>query len=186
MNDEKITTKETIEAFAAANDITIEAVFVPWSRSRSFKAGKPVSERNLNWRVTLKKGARTLLETDYSAGCGHCPSYKQNARWTIDYTKVIEMECETGFAHNGASWGPLVDRKRPIKPDVASVLHSLCSDADVLNHSRFEDWASELGYDADSRSAEKTYRACLDIALALRNGLGEKLFADLQEEVSGY
>ena len=36
-----------------------------------------------------------------------------------------------------------------------------------------EGWAADLGYDTDSRSAEQTYRACLEIGLKMRNGLGD-------------
>ena len=68
----------------------------------------------------------------------------------------------------------------------ADVLHSLVSDSDVLNYNSFESWASELGYDLDSRKAEGIYRACLSFSLALRNGLGEQLLADLREAVQDY
>ena len=43
-----------------------------------------------------------------------------------------------------------------------------------------------LGYDPDSRKAEGIYRACLELALKLRNGLGEKLLAELREAVADY
>ena len=184
--EEKITTRETIEAFAAANNLTIETIFVPWSQSRSFKANEPVSKRNLNWRVTLKNGARRILETDYSAGIGHCPSYKQNAKWLNDYTKAIKLETENGFPCRVMPSYESLDRKRPILPGLADVLYSLANDSDVLDYSNFEQWAREFGYEEDSRSAEKTYRACLNIALSLRNGLGEKLLAELREAVSGF
>jgi hypothetical protein len=39
----------------------------------------------------------------------------------------------------------------------------------------------QIGYDPDSRSAEKVCQACLKIALELRNGLGESNLARLRE-----
>lgn len=39
----------------------------------------------------------------------------------------------------------------------------------------FENWASEYGYDTDSRKAESIYQACLDIALKLRGDIALKL-----------
>lgn len=40
----------------------------------------------------------------------------------------------------------------------ATVLDALVSDASTLTEGAFEDWASALGYDPDSRKAERTYR----------------------------
>jgi len=49
------------------------------------------------------------------------------------------------------------------RPD--AILDCLVSDAwSVLNSRGFEDWANELGYDPDSRKAERTYNACRETA----------------------
>lgn len=61
----------------------------------------------------------------------------------------------------------------PPQPDPVDVLYSLVMDSDVLNYGTFEYWASEFGYDADSRSAESTYRACLETALKMRAAIGD-------------
>jgi len=46
-------------------------------------------------------------------------------------------------------------------PDAADVLSCLLSDAtSVENATDFEDWATENGYSADSREAERIYQAC--------------------------
>ena len=180
-------TKESIAAFMKENGLTLESVFVPWSRSRSFVDGTPAHKRNLNWKVTLKRNGRDVLTCDYSAGIGHAPSYsaKMMGRgFTVDDEAALLIETEQGFA--ASRIGDYADRKRPILPETASVLSSLAMDSDVLDYRSFEDWAPELGYDSDSRAAEKIYRACLEIALALRNGLGESLFAKLRDAVSGY
>ncbi len=52
-------------------------------------------------------------------------------------------------------------------PDPLDILWAISRDGDAIEMT-FEDWASELGYDVDSRKAEKTYRACQDNALRLR------------------
>ncbi len=45
-------------------------------------------------------------------------------------------------------------------PTLEMVLDSLASDAaSYLNSRSFEEWASDLGFDPDSRKAEKTYNA---------------------------
>lgn len=52
-------------------------------------------------------------------------------------------------------------------PDPIEILWAIARDGDALE-STFEDWASEYGYDSDSRKAEKIYRACQDGALRLK------------------
>lgn len=48
------------------------------------------------------------------------------------------------------------------EPSLSGVLSSLVSDATSLYNARdFEEWASELGFDPDSRKAEKLFRRTL-------------------------
>lgn len=183
-------TKESIEAFAKANGIEVKSTFVPWSQSRSFKAGAKTTDRNLNWKVTVSRNGRDFLTCDYSAGIAHAPSYKQRLGrngLTMDDAKALEYETERGFpafvAHGFQGRKP---DSKPILPSPADVLYSLVSDSDVLNHSTFESWSEDLGYDADSRKGEAIYRECLSQALKLRNGLGEALLAQLTEVVQDY
>lgn len=178
-----MTTTETINAFMAENDLAITAEFVPFSKSRN--AGN--KDRSLNWRVTLQHKGRDVLKTDYSAGIAHCPGYKQ--RMTGDVHHVVEYETENGrrgWWSDGFNRAMARGDRTPIAPDAASVLHSLILDADVLDHPTYEDWAADFGYDPDSRKGEAIYRACLEIALKLRAGLGEALLAKAREAVQDY
>lgn len=51
----------------------------------------------------------------------------------------------------------------PATPELADVMHSVVSDADTVRHGQtFDDWCEELGYDTDSRKAEKSFNACRD------------------------
>lgn len=51
------------------------------------------------------------------------------------------------------------------EPTLADVVYSLASDASAADTARdFADFCADFGYDTDSRKAERTYRACLDIA----------------------
>jgi hypothetical protein len=73
-----------------------------------------------------------------------------------------------GSAHDGR----LLDGKKP-QARALDVLLSLLSDASTYdNSSGFEDWASELGMDPDSRSALKTYQQVDKQAAKLRKLLG--------------
>jgi hypothetical protein len=184
-------------AFAEAHALTMTAAFVPYSQSRNAKPGKDGKPwLSLNWRITLSREGRPFLETDYAAGSGHAPASKASASKlraapyseTVARQKLIEAECERGRPMTWLFAGR--DEPAPngaaILPDLADVLYSLSSGADVLNSASFEDWAGEFGYDVDSRSAEATYRACLEIALKLRGALGDSGLSALAEACQDY
>lgn len=182
MND----TQETLPECIARLGLSVTSKFVPFSKSRNAKE----SYRSLNWRVTVHfnnpdhgpnwQGA--VVSTDYSAGIAHCPAYKASAKVygganSVMRSEAIERETEIGRkAQNGA----------PILPDSADVIYSLILDSDVLEYSSFEEWASSFGYDPDSRNAESIYRACLEIALQLRNGLPKTVLDALRAAAQDY
>ena len=91
MND-TTTPRQRIEALAAELGLTMTTVFVPWSMSRN----KGEKQPSLNWMVTLHLAGKPILTTDYMAGSGHCPSYRQG-RLTIAQDKAIRSECERGM-----------------------------------------------------------------------------------------
>lgn len=180
--------KERIIAWAEKHGVTMRAEFVPFSQSRNKGEKSP----SLNWRVTLERNGRDILTTDYSAGCGHCPSY--GPQYGADsYEKNRETrarvahECETG--RKCGKYYENIDYTRKgaaILPDLDSVLWSLSMDYSVLDYSSYEGWASEYGYDLDSRKGEAIYRACLEIALALRAAFGDAAMAELAEAGQDY
>lgn len=188
------TTKDRILSVAADLGLTMTTKFVPWSQSR--KAGE--KQPSLNWLVTLHKRTRdakdpgpAFLTTDYMAGQGHCPAYKASVKElghqnSLARDEVIRWECEHGLKSVSRVSMGIVGGTTPIVPDFADVLHSLVSDSDVIDYGTFEEWAGELGYDTDSRAAEKTYQACLAIALKLRNALGEAGLTALREACQDY
>lgn len=161
--------------------ITMKAEFVPFSRSRNKNDKSP----SLNWKVTILKDGREVLTTDYSAGCGHCPSYKQADR-SVYQAEIVAFECENGLEANANGRTIRAFPKTPIIPKLTDVMYSLLMDADVLNAFSYEDWASNLGYDPDSRKGEALYRQCLDHALKLRNGIGQSTLDVLSEAFQGY
>jgi len=168
--------KQEITNWIVKNNANIESVFVPFSQSRN----KDEKNKTLNYKVTVKKGNRPFLIIDYSMGSAHCISDKVEKLTPYEKRVAIAEECEKGKS-------PLFGYNRKIaKPDLVDVLYSLSSECDALNYSSFEQWASEFGYDTDSRQAEKIYRACLETALKMRNGFGEKAIAELQEACQDY
>jgi hypothetical protein len=179
--------------------LTVDSVFVPWSKSRNAKqptkdryavVGRDTrvthpEDRSLNWQVTLKQDGRKVITTDYSAGIAHCPSYQAHkpgtCRWTNDAVADLITETETGkTARKHGLTGA------PILPSSADVVYSLVSDASVLDNSGFDQWCGDYGYDPDSRKAETIYRACLDIALALRAAIGDSGLTRLRDAAQDY
>ena len=186
--------KTEIEAFADENKITIDAVFVPFSHSRNKTEKNP----SLNWVVTVKRQGRPIFFVDFTSGSGNCPANKSRSpiRWPYPENqwkwRAIAWECENGYP---AQWDAYLgdfnrveDQKksRAIKPEKCDVLYSLACDSESLDYPSFEDWAECFGYDPDSRKGESIYRACLEIALKMRAGLGEAALTALREACQDY
>lgn len=178
--------RETVSRLAHDLKLDMRAAFVPFSQSRNAKPrpGQEKPWRSLNWRVTLTRNGRDVLETDYSQGEAHCPAHKAPAsrfdKW--QRSQAIALEIETGkIAHAFSGAKPSATSKPVPAPELADVLHSLAMDSDVLDCATFEEWAENLGYDPDSRSGEAIYRQCLAHALALRAAIGDKALSDLRE-----
>lgn len=177
--DEASAEQPTTDELLASWGVEVTSQFVPWSQSRN----KAEKHPNLNWIVTVSKDGRDILATDYSAGVAHAPSYKKFGASSLVGEEAVRKECETGRISRVLDSGfvqTLANKSLP-PPDAKDVLSCLILDASVLNNASFEDWASEYGYNKDSRSAEEIYRTCLDTALKLKNGLGESVFAQMQE-----
>ena len=56
---------------------------------------------------------------------------------------------------------------------MAEVLNCLASESSGTDQD-FADWCSDLGYDTDSREAERLYKVCLHQAGRLRRFLGDE------------
>jgi hypothetical protein len=91
--------------------------------------------------------------SDWDASASHwrCTLTYQGRRMSVQY--------HMGSAHKG-------------KPDLLSVLGSLFLDASSGDVD-FSDFCSEFGYDADSRKAEKTWKACASMHVRLHKLLGQ-------------
>ncbi len=172
-----MTATKDILAFLSELGVVYSASFVPFSQSRNKKKVK-LTERSLNWRVNISRGPNRL-STDYSQGIAYCPSYKSGPM-SVHTAEAIEFECEEGrHAHK-------ISISRISIPPIDDVLHSLVMDYSVIDHANFESWASDYGYDFDSREAERIYKACMDIALQMRVIFGDVNMAKLQELFNDY
>jgi hypothetical protein len=69
------------------------------------------------------------------------------------------------------------------RPTIEEILDSLAMDVFNLDITGFEEWATEYGYDTDSRKAEKIYKACERASKALRKFLGDDAIDELINDV---
>lgn len=144
---------------AAELGITLLCKFIPWSGD-----GEPT----LRWSVQLLVGGEHILTSPYTAGCGHCPSYKPGPL-SVDEWETVKYECRSGRRYG--RYGPH-GATRAIDPNFSDVLSAIARDADAITYANFEDWAEAHGMDDDSRKAESMYKECLAIGLALQSTIG--------------
>lgn len=177
-----------ITSAAAQLKLSMTTEFVPWSMSRNAGEKQP----SLNWRVTLLHNGKPFLTTDYMAGSGHCPAYAKSVKELggkncLMRDEAIRWECEHGRAGTVLNGGGICNTNaKPLEPKLADVLHSLVMDADAIDCGDFEEWAEDMGYDTDSRKAEATYRACLEIGLKLRKAVGDQGMDQLRDACQDY
>lgn len=185
-----------IAAICERAGVTMESTFVPFSQSRNAKPDSSMGDgkpwRSLNWEVTIKRGGRVVLTTDYAQGEGHTPAHKKTAAQletaarimgrsvSVAKATMVDHEIETGHTSRGYSALGLSKGKPIPAPSIGDVLQSLARDSDVLDSAGFESWAADFGYDTDSRKAESIYRACMETATKLRAGFGEHLLSEIQ------
>jgi hypothetical protein len=191
--------EQEIRAVMKALNLSVFATFVPYSISRN--APKPHSkdadERkgwlSLNWQIELRRDARCIVAGPFSTGSGNTPAAKSTKFRDKNMTpRAIAWECEHGktakgeWMHHGANSFRPMFAGPPIEPNPVDVVASLVLDSDVLDYPTFEDWATCMGYDADSRRAEATYRACLETALAIRAAVGDEGLRLLRDACQDY
>jgi hypothetical protein len=180
----------TIEQFVADNGITITSA--PVDRNPNMEGSADMD----NYKVTLSRptesgwGAIRAFDVYLNGKCietvfrkdsdkpediklslvnhdGYDPEITVLKR-RVPRSVKMTVYFSKGTGHHGA------------EPTVEEVLDCLSSDAaGIENASNFEDWCSEYGYDTDSRSAEKTFKACEHSAKRLRNFLGDDLYDQL-------
>lgn len=112
------------------------------------------------------------MKTYYSVGPGIVESWlREHGPWSGRQLLKTAPRCVDAATF-------IETHGKKYRPELADVLDCLAMDTCGADES-FEDWAGELGYDADSRKAEAIYRACQDNARQLRNLLGHEALETL-------
>jgi hypothetical protein len=112
--------------------------------------------------------------------------------WQVNLTRGSQVPIDglavpyrTGIGHverKGVGWlyGTSVPRFVPTPPTIADVLDAVAGDASMWENARdFADFCADLGYDTDSRKAERIYNECGEIAKKLRFFLGRQAYEEL-------
>ena len=182
MNTENETQHAELDAVIASLGLSFQAVQIP---ARTDGVASDWDKGAFHFAVTISN-ARGTWSGNYSMGSGHAtfaPWEKTRELTRKDYDRISRR----GFTPRTLFDEEAVKKYRlPPVPTLRDVLYSLVSDADAIDCATFEDWASNYGYDTDSRSAEKAYRACLESGLKLRAMLGEEALTKLRELFQDY
>lgn len=133
-------TEKAVAEYLTAHGITFKADYIGQRKREGWDCDA--------WICGLYKGK--LAETfEYFTGLGH-RQYRNGVTPSIVFAggpgTVYRERYDAGH-------------KKPVTPPAAGVLHSLILDSSAIGQS-FESWASDYGYDTDSRKAEEIYRAC--------------------------
>jgi hypothetical protein len=166
----------TFAEFAEKRDVTMTATYVGL-RAEKGTEGKPW--HHFEWSVQLHHGSASYTAT-YRSGVAHCQRvpYGIGAKGPLE--PVTHDVARALKPHGKVTLSDVEGYVRPTAPELAEVLQSLASDASgALNAGTFEAWASDYGYDSDSRKAEKIYEACKGVHFELSRLLGLELCAEL-------
>lgn len=122
-----------------------------------------VKSPQLHWLITLERG-KERMTFDYHQGMAHVEGYQCTlGRRTLEQQERenrVRKTCETGKLYRnevGRGFVPCGDQPAP---KLIDVLYCLVSDASVRHSAFYEEWASDYGYDVDSRKGEETYKLC--------------------------
>jgi len=95
-----------------------------------------------------------------------------HARRLTPYPKGVQNACMVNIHNPRTQYEfELVKFTKPTQPETESVIECLLLDSNVINFS-FEDWAKTVGFDPDSRKAERVYFACRENSDKFRGLLG--------------
>ena len=173
----------TIQDFITEQGLKMEAQPVPTNPNMiEHNADRGPIKGTQHYLITLTSPHFTV-HTFYSVGPGVVDHWlrgklPKNHVWvkaprSMD-GNAYRNQAEATPGHPYFSWRREV---RPVdyRPELVDVLDCLAGDSATVENCRtFEDWAGELGYDEDSRSAERTYRICEKQSKDLRFLLGSR------------
>jgi len=159
MSTTQTDTKQVLREYVGSLGLCYTATFIPKKQPR-----ETVPNPQLHWQIELTNGP-TSVSFPYFEGVAHVQGYQQRHKTKYDTRQAevcYRLTCETGKLYRLSVTGdaPWPLGKTQPTPDFLDVLYCLVMDASVRHNATYEEWASEYGYDEDSRKGEAVYRAC--------------------------
>lgn len=161
-----------IDAFIAKHGIKMEATPV---EGNEHLTDMPAGSRHFSCKITREGSAHEVV-TPFSVGPGIVD------RWIMEKHPSVTRKGTATYLRPGTlAWeGFVKEHGKKYRPDLPSVLDCLASDAQsIVCAPLFEEWATECGYDTDSRKAEKTWKVCTEQRHLLERLLGSDAFEEL-------
>lgn len=146
----------------------------------------------IKYTVALWFKGKEVLTTDYFFGVGNVEVKKGKAQLYGDEAILFRTweEKHNAVFVNKQLWASVavkLAKAQGVVPQLSDTLYSLLSDAEAfLQAQSFEEWASEFGYDADSRKAEGIYKLCVEIGRKLSRGVSPKAITKAKEILQDY
>jgi hypothetical protein len=148
---------------------------------------------HIAFSVRLMRNGREVLTTPYRMGVGHV---SKGALLAVRDVTNHEQLCQNAIRNNRTphheapghlSLLEKAARLAKLVPTLADVLHSLvCDGAAYFDAETFEDWASNYGYDPDSRKAKAVWKACDETGRKLSRVLSADELATLREAAANH
>lgn len=162
---------ETIQQFIAEYSLKLEAIPIHNNPNMS---DMPAKSRHFWCTITGAGGG--VMAVPFSVGPGVVESW---ARKQTAFKRAAR-----GLNPKTVSYQGEVEHIAPkYRPELEDILSCLASDASLVHNARYyEEWASESGYDEDSRKGEATYKVCQKQAAELEDMLGHDAFEKLLYE----
>jgi len=149
----------------------------------------------ITYGVTLSKNEKPFWSGPYSIGTGHIkPGMVRKAPHLATSTEchlfdAWQKKPNANYTEKEAFVSMLGQVAKAInhKPQIADVTHSLLMDGSpYFDSESFEEWASNFGYDTDSRKAEKMYQECMETGRKLNRAFTAKELETLREAAQDY
>lgn len=149
----------------------------------------------ITYTVALEKDAREVWRGEYHLGVGHVDPKRAGDPWSFRKDRHLTLQ-EQSMLHqwqrnpgvrfrdpeNHAILAAKLAKQQRVQPSLEDVCCSLMLDGQpYFDGETFEEWAEGLGYDTDSRRAEKIYNACMETGRALQANLDHETLNGLRE-----
>lgn len=159
--------------YAAKHRLTMEAIYRPINGDPFTKNKNGYTWKPFSYEVKIRsQDGKREFGTSYTMGPGHSPAW--NKANSIPGAMTVHKLDQMRRAYT--------ERQGRPAPNLPDVLESLALDFQgVADLQTFEAWASDYGYNPDSREAERIYNTCRDSLARFAQVFGPDMARELTE-----